>query len=198
MAVCNGECIDEMMEKQVVQASNVAVSHSVGRPEHSEFSRHYAPYVATVPDGDILDLLVSVGARRDGTVAGITDGAASVSPPAGKWSTREILAHLADMERVMAYRALRIARRDPAPVAGVDQEAYAANSYANERPIAELGSELRAIRASTIALFASFPPPVWRWLDVIEGDAVSIRALAYIIVGHDLHHLRQLAERITR
>ena len=95
----------------------------------------------------------------------------------------------------MAYRALRIARRDPAPLAGVDQDAYTANSYANARTIADLRSELAAIRASTIGLFGSFPPDVWRWRDVIEGDPVSVRALAYIIVGHDLHHLRQLAER---
>lgn len=95
----------------------------------------------------------------------------------------------------MSYRALRIARRDRAPIAGVDQELYAANSYASERTIADLRAELHAVRAGTIALFRSFPPTVWRWLDVIEGDAVSVRALGYIIVGHDLHHLQQLAER---
>ena len=99
------------------------------------------------------------------------------------------------MERVMAYRALRIVLRDPAPLAGVDQDGYAANSYARDRTVADLGAELHAIRASTNALFGSFPPHVWRWLDVIEGNAVSVRALAYIIVGHDLHHLMQLAER---
>jgi hypothetical protein len=171
------------------------MSSIIGRPERSEFSTHYAPFVAAVPEGDILDLLASVGAQRDMTVAGITQIAASLHPPAGKWSVRESLGHLADMERVMAYRALRIARRDPAPLAGIDQDVYAANSYANERTLADLQFELRAVRDSTIALFASFPAQVWEWLDVIEGDAVSVRALAYIIVGHDLHHLQQLADR---
>lgn len=185
------------MEQSLVQVSYISMSHIVGRPERSEFSTHFAPYVATVPDGDILDLLASVGARRDDTVTGIADVAASVPPPAGKWSTREMLAHLGDMERVMAYRALRIARRDPAPLAGVDQDAYVASSYANERTIAEIGAELKALRASTIALFRSFPHHVWRWTDVIDGDAVSVRALAYIIVGHDLHHLMQLAGAAT-
>src|SRR5689334_23577149 len=103
------------------------------RPERSEFSSHYAPFVTSVPDGDILDLLASAGARRDATVSAITEAAASVQPPAGKWNIRETLGHLADMERVMAYRALRIARRDRAPVSGVDQDLYAANSYANQR-----------------------------------------------------------------
>lgn len=167
----------------------------IGRPERSEFSTHYAPFIALVPDGDILDSLASAGARRDATVGGITESAASVPPPAGKWSIREILGHLADMERVLVYRALRIARCDRAPLAGIDQDVYAANSYANQRTIADLRSELRAIRASTIGMFGSFPPNVWEWLDVIEGDAVSVRALAYIIVGHDLHHLQQLADR---
>jgi DinB family protein len=165
------------------------------RPERTEFSDHYAPFVALVPDGDILELLASVGARRDASIRGITDRIASMKPPVGKWNVRETLGHLADMERVMAYRALRIARRDRAPVSGVDQDQYVLNSYATDRAIADLGAELRAIRASTISLFHSFPPAVWLWSDVIEGDRVSLRALAYIIVGHDLHHLRQLADR---
>jgi DinB family protein len=171
------------------------MSVTVGRPERHEFSEHYAPFIALVPDGNILELLASAGARRDATVAGITEAAASTEPPSGKWSIREILGHLGDMERVMAYRALRIARRDKAPLAGIDQDVYAANSYANRRTVADLRTELGAIRASTIALFGSLPPNVWQWLDVIEGDAVSVRALAYIIVGHDLHHLEQMAER---
>jgi hypothetical protein len=168
---------------------------SIGRPEPSEFSDHYAPFIALVPDGNILELLESSGAQRDATVGGITEAAADLPPPTGKWTIRETLGHVADMERVMSYRALRIARADRAPVSGVDQDTYAANSYANERTIAALRAELRAVRASTITLFGSFPPKVWQWLDVIEGDPVSVRALAYIIVGHDLHHLRQLSER---
>jgi hypothetical protein len=171
------------------------MSNALGRPERSEFSDHYAPYVAMVPNGDILGLLASTGAQRDATMRGITEVAASVQPVSGKWSIREILGHLADMERVMAYRALRIARSDRAPVAGVDQDQYAANSYASQRTIADLRLELGALRASTIALFRSFPAKVWPRLDVIEGDPVSVRALAYIIVGHDLHHLQQLANR---
>jgi hypothetical protein len=167
----------------------------VGRPERSEFSTHYAPFIAAVPDGDIVDLLASAGARRDACVAGITESAVSAPPSLGKWSIREILGHLADMERVMAYRALRIARGDRAPLAGIDQDQYVANSYASQRTIADLRSELRAVRASSIGLFASFPQNVWLGQDVIEGDAVSVRALAYIIVGHDLHHLQQLADR---
>lgn len=171
------------------------MSSMSGRPECSEFSSHYAPFIASVPDGDVLDLLTSWGARRDATVSGIGEIAASAPPPTGKWSVRETLGHLADMERVMAYRALRIARADQAPVAGVDQDLYAANSYANERTLNSLGAELHAVRASTIALFASFPTKVWRWRDVIEGHSVSARALAYVIIGHDMHHLRQIAER---
>ena len=172
-------------------------THVIGRPESSEFSAHYAPYIARVPEGGILDLLASSGSQRDAIVAGISEVDASQPPPAGKWSIRTTLGHLADMERVMAYRALRIARADRAPIAGVEQDDYAANSYANERTIADLREELQAVRASTIALFRSFPVKVWPWLDVIEGNPVSVRALAYIIVGHDLHHLRQLADRFN-
>jgi uncharacterized damage-inducible protein DinB len=171
------------------------MSSTVGRPERSEFSDHYAPFIALVPDGEIIELLATTGAQRHATIGGITEDAASQAPPEGKWNIRETLGHLADMERVLSYRALRIARGDRAPVSGVDQDQYVANSYANQRTIADLQSELYALRIATIALFHSVPPAVWRRLDVIEGDAVSMRALAYIIAGHDLHHLGQLAER---
>jgi hypothetical protein len=171
------------------------MSSALDRPERHEFSSHYAPFVALVPDGNVLELLNSIGIRRDTIVGSITELTASLQPPPGKWGVRETLGHLADMERVMTYRALRIARGDRAPLAGVDQNLYAANSNANQRTIADLQLELNAVRASTIGLFGSFPPNVWLWQDVIEGDPVSLRALAFIIVGHDLHHLQQLADR---
>ncbi len=167
----------------------------VGRPEPSEFSDHYAPYVRGVPDGDIIEHLSSVGQLRDSAIAGITEATAAIAPPPGQWNVRETLAHLADMERMLAYRALRIARHDRSLVSGTDQDLYAANSYANSRSGADLRVELQALRTSTLCLFASLPPDVWLRQDVIEGDPVSLRALAYIIVGHDLHHLRQLVDR---
>jgi hypothetical protein len=167
----------------------------VGRPQPSEYSTHYAPFVARVPDGDIVDLLTTIGALRDAAVRKIDDGVAARQPPAGKWNVRETLGHLADMERMLTYRALRIARDDRSPLFGIDQDTYAANSYANARTIASLALELRALRTSTVCLFQSIPANVWQRQDVIEGDAVSLRALAYIIVGHDLHHLEQLADR---
>jgi DinB family protein len=169
------------------------MSHLAGRPERSEFSSHYAPFVARVPDGDIVELLALTGERRDACVAGISEVAAAVPPPAGKWSIRETLGHLGDMERVLAYRALHIARGNRAPIPGVEQDEYVSNSYAAQRTVDDLRTELRALRTSTVCLFASLPSGTWLWQGVIEGDAVSVRALAYIIVGHDLHHLQQLA-----
>jgi hypothetical protein len=175
--------------------SQQRMSIVAGRPRSAEFSSHYAPFVALVPDGDIIELLASGSARRDAIVAGISEVAASVPPPAGKWSIRETLGHLADMERVLAHRALHIARRDRTPITGVEQDEYVLNSYAQQRAIGDLRTELRAIRASTVCLFASLPSNVWLRQDVVEGDAVSVRALAYLIVGHDLHHLQQLVDR---
>lgn len=173
----------------------MASSSITARPERSEFSDHYAPFIALVPDGDILAILATTGAQRDATIGGITNKVASLTPPEGKWNIRETLGHLADMERVLSYRALRIARADRAPVSGVDQNHYVANSYANQRSIADLRRELSALRVATITIFASTPRSLWPSLDVIEGDPVSLRALAYIIAGHDLHHLQQLADR---
>jgi hypothetical protein len=172
-----------------------SVRDIIARPEGSEFSNHYAPFVAAVPDGDIIRLLEWAGHLRDSTVAGISEATASQSPPPGKWNVRETLGHLADMERMLAYRALRIARADRSPIHGIDQNEYADNSYANRRSLRDLRVELSALRTTTVCLFAPLPANVWLRRDAIDGDVVSLEALAYIIVGHDLHHLRQLADR---
>jgi hypothetical protein len=108
---------------------------------------------------------------------------------------KEVVGHLADSERVFAYRALRFARADATELAGFDENHYAANSSFDERPLAEVLREFEAVRAATVALLHGLPGPAWDRRGVANGNPVTVRALAWIIAGHERHHRALLAER---
>jgi uncharacterized damage-inducible protein DinB len=165
-------------------------------PGPDEYGAYYAGYVAHVPAGaDILDLL---GRQRDSTLARFAAvpearGAHRYAP--GKWSVREILVHLSDVERIMAYRALRVARGDATPLPGFDENAYALLSNAEAHPLAALAEEWSDVRRATLSLFRHLPDEAWTRRGTASGAPVTVRALAWIIAGHERHHLAVLAER---
>ena len=165
------------------------------RPEPSEYEEYYGTYVHKVPDGEILDLL-DQGIRRTLQVLGdlpIESETFSYAP--GKWTLREVVGHMVDTERVFSYRALSIARQDPSPLPGMDQDPWVAHSNARSRSLASLLAEFEATRRSSIALFASFDEAMWPLRGEASGCEFSVRAFPYIVAGHEIHHLQVLEKR---
>lgn len=163
------------------------------RPAADEHSRYYGQYVALVPNGDLLALLTRQGTETTTFLAAFTERQAQHRRAPGEWSAIEIVGHLADTERVLVYRALRIARHDPAPLEGVgDFAAYIAAAAFAKRPFADVAAEFAAVRQATLALFRSFDGAAWARTGIADGDRISVRALGYIVAGHELHHLPDL------
>jgi len=170
----------------------------VERPGPSEHEAYYSTYIDQVPEGDVLQLL---GTQIETTLELL----ASVSPELethryapDKWTVREVVGHVIDAERVFAHRAFSFARADASPIPGMDQDEYAAASNAAVRPLAELASELEAVRSSTLALFRGFPDEAWTRSGVASGFSFSVRCLPFIIAGHEIHHRRGLVENYLR
>jgi hypothetical protein len=113
----------------------------------------------------------------------------------GKWSVREVVMHLSDVERIMAYRALRVARGDATPLPGFDENAYAPLSNAEALTISALAEEWSDVRRASLSMFRHLPAEAWTRRGTASGAPVSVRALAWIIAGHELHHLSVLIER---
>lgn len=113
----------------------------------------------------------------------------------GKWTVKEVVGHLADTERVMSYRALRIARSDPAGLAGFEEDDWVSTADFGRHALDQVLAELIAARRSTVALFGGFAPGAWTRRGVANQQEVSVRALACIIAGHELHHRAILRER---
>lgn len=165
------------------------------RPGTNEYAPFYEGYVTRVPDGDIIDL-----ARRqiDDTLAVLNDideDRSRFAYAPGKWTIKQMVSHMADAERVFSYRALRFARGDETPVPGFDENVYARESNADARSFESIVKELRAVRAATLALWEGLPAEAWRRAGTANDRSVTVRALAYITAGHELHHRSILQER---
>jgi uncharacterized protein (TIGR03083 family) len=168
------------------------------RPAAGEHSPYYSTYIDQVPPGDILTHLADQIERTVTLVRDLTPEQASFRPTPADWSVKEVICHLSDSERIFSYRALRIARTDPTPLPGFDQEPYVPATGADSRPLADLLAEFAAVRHATLWLFRSLPPEAWTRLGTASDSPVSVRALAYIIAGHENHHVRSLKEEYLR
>lgn len=168
---------------------------STVRPAADEYAPFYAGYVARVPDGDVVAQMERQIEEVRALLAPLSAEQAAHRYAPGKWSIREVVGHLADAERVMAYRALRFARGDRTPLAGFDENAYVPESGAERRTLASLLDELAAVRAASVALFRGLPAEAWERDGEANRHRVTVRALAWIIAGHELHHLALLRER---
>ena len=134
--------------------------------------------------GETLELLRGVGEKRAGH---------RYAP--GKWSIKEVVGHLCDSERVFAYRAMRFARNDPTPLPGFEQDDYVRWGGFDERELRELCDELEHQRRSTIELFRGMDEAALARRGTASGAAITVRALPFIIAGHERHHGQVLRER---
>jgi uncharacterized damage-inducible protein DinB len=165
------------------------------RPDASEHAPYYGKYIEKVPDGDVRTHLRAQLYETITLLSGVSDEHARKAYGPGKWTLKESLLHVIDAERVFAYRLLRIARADETPLPGFEQDDWVPNSAANARSVASLLLELSTVRASTLALVESIEERAWVRRGTASNNAVSARAIAYIIAGHERHHQGIFRER---
>jgi len=170
-------------------------SAAATRPTKSEFLPYYERYIALVPDGDVLSTLTTQMSETQALLGVLPPSVGTYRYAPEKWSVNEVIGHLIDSERIFGARALRFARNDPAPLPGFEQDDYVRNSTFDAYPLSELASELEIVRQSTIFLFRHIDEQAWTRRGVANNAEVSVRALAYIIAGHELHHREVLRSR---
>lgn len=169
---------------------------SLARPTQEEYAPFYAGYINRIGQGE--EVLATLGEQLRSTPAllcRVEESRGGFRYAAGKWSIKEVIGHLTDTERIMSDRALRIARGDATPLPGFDENAYVPASEADARSMDDLVTEWSDVRRATLALFRGLPPAAWARRGVANGATVSVRALAYIVAGHERHHLETLRNR---
>lgn len=165
------------------------------RPASSEYASYYDRYVSKVPQGDILTLLKQQKSETLKLLAGIPEERGAYRYAEGKWSIKEVLGHIIDAERIFAYRALRFGRGDTSELPGFEQDDYVKYAGSDSRTLADLTTEYQHVRDSTISLVASFDEAAFSRTGVASQNPITVRALLYVIAGHELHHLAVLKER---
>jgi uncharacterized damage-inducible protein DinB len=166
------------------------------RPASGTYVPYFLNYISCVPEGtDPLALMQQQSAELHAVVGGLSEEQALTSYASGKWTIKEMLLHIIDTERIFAYRALRFARGDEQALPGFDENAYAAESGANARPLPDLLAEYDAVRQASVALFRSFTPAQLDRAGTASNNPLTVRALLFILPGHQAHHLNILRER---
>lgn len=165
------------------------------RPPETEYASFYAPYLALVPEEEILPVLAGQNVLLRRLVDSVPEERETFRYAPGKWSIRELLGHVGDLERIFGFRAFAFSRNEPKPLPGFDENAYVAEAGFDSRSLESLAGDFTGLREVNLALFRRLSPEAWLRTGVANGQTVSVRALAYIMAGHLRHHLGVLRER---
>lgn len=171
---------------------------STSRPTREEAAEYYFTYIDQVRGDDVLAELEGTGAEADRLFRSIAEERSLHRYEPGKWSIRELLGHVNDCERLFAFRALWFARGFDTPLPSFDEKVAVAGAESDRRPWAEHVEEFRLLRASTLSLLRGLPAEAWDRTGVASGYTFTVRALAFVIAGHGVHHVRVLRERYLR
>ncbi|HET7025341.1 MAG TPA: DinB family protein [Gemmatimonadales bacterium] len=171
------------------------MSITIPRPAESEYKPFYHTYISMVPDGDLLKTLADQFEAHAKALAQVPADREQHRYAPDKWTVAEVVGHLADSERVFAYRILRFARNDATPLPGFDEKAWTPASNYAKRRLADVVAEFRAVRQGTLALLKGLGPEALIRTGTANNSPVSVRALAYTIAGHERHHMKILKER---
>ena len=165
------------------------------KPAPTEHAPEFSNYVALVGEGDIIQTLERQIENSLSLLRTIPSDKANFRYAPDKWSVKQLLGHLIDSERIFSYRALRFARNDQTPLPGYEQNDYVRNADFDSRNLTEMAEEFATVRRATIQLFRPLNETEWLRRGTANENEISVRALAYIIAGHELHHMGVLRSR---
>jgi hypothetical protein len=165
------------------------------RPGRDEASEYYFKYIDLVPEGDICHALETQLSEMTALFQGVAPDRIDYRYAPDKWSVREVLSHLNDTERLFVFRAFWFARGFEEPLPSFDPDIARRHAGAGERSWQSHVDELRSLRESTVLFFRGLPEEAWRRSGTASGMPFSVRALAYLAVGHVIHHVAILRER---
>ena len=165
------------------------------RPAPTDHSAHFSGYISLVPEEDILAALENQGIETQKLLARVDESRGDYRYAPDKWSVKQVVGHIDDCERVFAYRALTVARGDTTPLPGFEENVFMTNAPFQGASLRHRADCLAKVRITTLDLFRELPDEAWDRASLVNGNRTTARAMAYIIVGHERHHLRILRER---
>lgn len=164
----------------------------------NEYAPFYSNYITALGEVDLRGILKSSLKDLIHTLKNLPEEKLTYRYAEGKWTIKELIQHITDAERILSYRALRFSRNDTTDLPGFDEDLYVDNSNGNERSIEDLLKEFKLVRKATLSLFKSFSVEMLKKTGTINGEDMSVRALGFIIAGHQTHHLKIIKEKYLK
>jgi uncharacterized damage-inducible protein DinB len=156
---------------------------------------YFAEYLSFEKEENLFDVLKNQSKEIIDIFESFDKGQAEFTYAAGKWSIKGLLGHMVDTERIFSYRVLAISRGEKTALPGFDENEYQAASEYETQDVKEILAQYKATRVATMLLFNSFSTKQWNQMGQANGKSISARALAWMIAGHEKHHLRIIKER---
>jgi len=167
----------------------------IPKPQPGEYAPYAIMYIDPLPDdGQPLKHLADNQTAAEKLIASIPSRKLDLPCAEGEWTVKEVLIHIMDTERAFSYRAMRFARNDPTELFPLDENHYVKFSGIKNRNIVNVMEEYKAIRQATLTLFKSFDEEAFMRSGLVKGNTVSVRALAWLAAGHELHHLKSIRQ----
>lgn len=167
----------------------------LSRPQTGEYAPHFEPYIQVAPEAELVQFLQEQPKQLREKWASVSEEQANYRYAEGKWSVKEVIGHIADTERIMQYRMLRIARGDTTPLPGFEEELFARHAGFDRQSMEEIVKGFEIVRESTLALVRQLDDEAWARMGNVADYPATARAIAYIIAGHAEHHMRILNDR---
>jgi uncharacterized damage-inducible protein DinB len=167
----------------------------ISKPQPGEYQPYQGTYISHVGDASVPEILETLKDSTHAFFSSIPEEKALYAYAPGKWTIKETLGHMIDTERIFAYRLLSFARGEQQGLPGFEQDDYVPNSFANNRTLQDLANEFSVVRASSLYLVRNLTKEQEKTVGISNNNPLSVRALAYLIPGHELHHLKILKER---
>ena len=168
------------------------------RPRSNEYQAYYNQYINLIEGENILAILEEQRQEMTNLLNGLGEEAAAFRYAPDKWSVKEVVGHIIDVERIFAHRALRFARNDKTPLPEFDQEDYIKYANFDERSLIDIADEYRSVRESTLYLFYSFTDEFYGREGTASGFKFTVRAIPFIIAGHEGHHMKVLRQQYLK
>ena len=166
------------------------------KPKIGDYNPYFQRYLDLVPrDGNLIKHLKDIQKENETLIKSLSEEKMMYRYAEGKWTIKEVMAHVCDTERVFAYRALCISRGDKTPLPSFDENLYALNARANERKTRDIMKEFAAVRASSISFMESLDEEMWTRMGIASNTPASVSAMLHLLYGHQSHHLNILRER---
>jgi hypothetical protein len=167
------------------------------RPATSEYAPHYETYIKLVSETNVVDVMRKEGEATQAFLRGVPETEAAKRHAPYTWTVKQVVGHITDAERIFGTRALRFARHDTTSLPGFEENSYVDNAHFDDRTLADIARELEFLRLSHLHLFRSFHEQDWSRSGVASDARITVRALAYAIVGHERHHMTILRKRLA-